>query len=440
MQSISGSHRMQSTIASLTQDSAKVRLEAIQILSYLRVQELQQLRELCEAGFFINILDALAQGHNTEFYKITETLLYRMQTIEPLRSNTSPYLAVLYPLYHLIDHPHEFVRLAILDAFISLFPLETEQNKHTSSRSSLSIMSSQAYPSRPALRNALFRCGLSTKIRSYLLNDEESRLNERMKAVLLVEAIAPIAEQPIMDLLRTIMVDRVPSITSSPLQKEMARVLVEVWHLNNFAVFFDSSIVDLEEEEEEEMDSDEEDMIGYATLSPRTNSWVDFRNRTISNKIVDGITYTTVLLEPHINEGIFRLTLKFLNTADKLAIGVIDSSRRIPADYFLGTSSQSACYHSTGSCYQNARMIKGNKNWGVGDKVSIEIDMDAHRLIFLLNMNPQPIFFHKLPSVVRIGFTFWRWGSDCQIISFHRLQTSSHSILPKGHIAEPWCV
>ncbi|KAK2947266.1 putative serine/threonine protein kinase [Blattamonas nauphoetae] len=128
-------------------------------------------------------------------------------------------------------------------------------------------------------------------------------------------------------------------------------------------------------------------------------------------------------LDPPIREGIWRLDMGYVASADNRWFGFCEADFEFPENYDPGQDEHTAAYTGhTGGVWHNGKWRVGNRIWHDSDVVSIEINYEvtpptAHFLAVDLY---QPISFVGIPPSVRFFFNLQESGTTVELLCLSR--------------------
>ncbi|KAA6376969.1 MAG: hypothetical protein EZS28_027504 [Streblomastix strix] len=137
----------------------------------------------------------------------------------------------------------------------------------------------------------------------------------------------------------------------------------------------------------------------------------------------------TVLIEEKINEGVWRFEGVFSNHEyANFMIGIADEScvfgaNKLPQDD--GNHEKIVAFWNTGEISHRFKHIEGNSEFKCGQKVAIEVNMEAKTCHFFVDGVQQPKYVVGIPPSIRFWVNISWEGSSFEVL---RLQ-----ILPKSY-------
>ncbi|KAK2960429.1 putative Transmembrane protein 222 [Blattamonas nauphoetae] len=137
----------------------------------------------------------------------------------------------------------------------------------------------------------------------------------------------------------------------------------------------------------------------------------------------------TIGIDHVIDEGVWRLELRFFNTDKVRSVGIVSAYMDIPPQYRLGSDASSVGYYGiNGPIRYDKRWTATNQAFFDRDIIAIEVDMDTdpRSCVFWVNGVQQMLFARKIPDAVRFAFQLYYAGSSCEILCLKKLAVSSY--------------
>ncbi|KAK2950129.1 hypothetical protein BLNAU_14931 [Blattamonas nauphoetae] len=154
-------------------------------------------------------------------------------------------------------------------------------------------------------------------------------------------------------------------------------------------------------------------------------------------RITSGGT-STVTLDHPLDKGIWRLVLRIIQRSSCFHIGFIDSTE----GPFPDGNNIGQCNTSLGFCPSCGTMYKcrkgqsstshGSVSFKTGDKVVLEVDMEAHMCHLFVNSVQIKVYVRGIPASIKLAITLSGSSEHFEVVSFREVEHTKSHKLPDG--------